>query len=253
MKRIVGYCVVAVVVLLACNKNSSVNTTGQILFIQASPDAPALDVYLDGKIFLQNLSYGPDTAKYNFLNAGNYKMQIAPAGTTNYSSTAIFNINPSKQYSLFTIDSVSSLTVAAVEDNFTIPNADTCLIRFFHFSPNTYAVDASIQYPVPDTIITPIDTVNGVIQYDTSINSGFTLLGYNRKFNDQATSNSYTSFTTITAGTYRYLVYNTGTANPALMDTTFAFQGGKVYTFYLKGFQDTTTHKVHTGIIIHNQ
>lgn len=51
--------------------------TGNLRFVQASPDAPQANLYVDGKLVSANLGYGNATG-YNSLNAGSRHVQVVP-------------------------------------------------------------------------------------------------------------------------------------------------------------------------------
>jgi hypothetical protein len=56
--------------------------TGNLRFVQASPDAPQSNLYVDGKLVSSGLGYGNATG-YSSLNAGTRHVQVVPASGAN--------------------------------------------------------------------------------------------------------------------------------------------------------------------------
>src|SRR5690606_5463512 len=58
---------------------SALNTNLQVLHF--SPDAPNVDVYVDGELAITDLAFGANSG-YVTLPAGSYEIAVAPAGTS---------------------------------------------------------------------------------------------------------------------------------------------------------------------------
>jgi Domain of unknown function (DUF4397) len=222
-----GLAVIAGVV--SCNTDNE-NVTPPISsfgVVHASPDAGNVDVYFGGAIAAQNFAYGSDTG-YFAVTPGTYSLQVAPTATTNYVINTNISLAAGLTYSVFAIDSLSSIKAAVVQDDFTTPPSDSVRVRFLHFSPDAPAVDVAV--------------------------SGGNLLFGNRTFNDQATTTSLAAFTTIAAGTYNLEVRAAGTATVVLPVQSVTFEGGKVYTLYAKGFlAGSGVQALGVGTVVHNQ
>lgn len=197
--------------------------------IQASPDAPSTDIYINGLLSLPNTAYGTDTG-YVFPAPGAYEFKIAEAGKTSYYLTKSFNLDSNTYYSIFFIDSVSKMKAVAVEDNFSVPASDSVQVRYLDFSPDLayHAVKFS------STTTTDILEENG------------------RYFNDQVISPYRADFTTLKAGTYNIDLSFIGSGTPFKTISNIELKGGKAYTIYLKGFYGGTgTQGLNYGIIQH--
>jgi len=219
----------AVLGVVSCNDKND-NTTppySSVGIVNASADAGNVDVYIGGNLAVQNFAYGSDTG-YFVLNPGSYSFQVAPTATSNFAVNTNLSFAPGITYSVFAIDSLSSMQVAAVTDSFTVPSTDSVLVRFFNFSPNLPAVDLAVT-------------------------GGATWFS-NRSFNDQSATTSYQAFTKVPAGTYNLELRAAGTATVTLPAPSITLQGGKVYTLYARGFVGGTgTQALSLGTVIHNE
>ncbi len=209
---------------IACQKNdqSSINPS-QIQCINASPDAPALyflDNYTaigDSLSFPGNTSYtalAPVTSKFSITNT-------AANSLTSFYTTLV----PGAFYSLFAIDSFSSIRASMVQDIFFTPSPDSMLVRFFHFCPDANYMVAYLE--------NPIDTL---------------YLG-TRSFNDQNTFSTYSNFVEIPAGTYNLQLDIDSSAYIFPLNLS----GGKVYTIFAGGFlHGSGSSALQASLVVHN-
>jgi Domain of unknown function (DUF4397) len=217
----------AVIGVVSCNNDNSGTTPPIASFgiVHASPDAGNVDVYVGGSIAAQNFPYGSDTG-YFAVTPGTYTLQVAPTGTSTFVINTSVSLAPGLTYSVFAIDSLSSIQAVTVQDDFTTPATDSVRVRFLHFSPNAPAVDIAV--------------------------SGGSVLFANRTFNDQAANASLANFTTIAAGTYNLEVRAAGTST-VVLPAAVTLEGGKVYTLYAKGFlAGDGAQALGVGTVVHN-
>src|SRR6476620_8770750 len=102
--------------ITSCDKNETsprVTETAKVLVVHASPNAPAVDLYVDdSKVNSSGLSY-PDNTGYLSVNSGtrNVKVKVNPSTA---SSASVINADlplaKDVNYSVFAIDSVSSIS-----------------------------------------------------------------------------------------------------------------------------------------------
>ena len=214
--------------ITSCNLDDNDNTTppvAAVAFVNASPDATSIDIYLNGSPVVYGLHYGSDTGYYS-VQAGTYSLVIDSAGssTTRYSNSITFSSGIS--YTVFAIDSLSHLQTVAVADSVAIPSSDSVAVRFFNFSPNAPSLDFAI---------------NG-----SALFSG-------RTYNDVASNPSVAKFSYLAPGTYAVTLFAAGTS-VSLYTTTITVEGGKIYTFYSKGFSgDTGEQAFSLGTVVHNE
>lgn len=116
----------------------------QVRVLHASPDAPAVDVYVAGDLAVEGLEFSTITA-YLELAAGSYRVQVTPAGES--PDAAVIDTN-------VTVEAGMAYTVAAaglveniqavvyVDDNELL--AGQARLRAVHLSPDAPAVDVAV-------------------------------------------------------------------------------------------------------------
>ncbi len=132
--------IIATTSLLAA---TSATMAANVRVAHLSPDAPAVDVLVNGNAAFTNLSFGEFT-DYADLPAGDYEIQVVAAGT---SGPAVIDTEVSLpadgDFSIAAIDTLSNISAAIYEDeNVRIPGMTR--VRFVHASPGTPAVDIAV-------------------------------------------------------------------------------------------------------------
>lgn len=115
-----------------------------IRVLHASPDAPAVDVYADGKLIASNLAYR-DFTEYVEVTPGTYNIKVYPAGTqTNPVINTSLNIPDRSILTVAAVGRLANIKLRVVPDTpMSIPPGKTFL-RFAHFSPNAPNVDITL-------------------------------------------------------------------------------------------------------------
>ena len=208
----------------ACSDDEDAATpaaAGKLMIIHASPDAPAVDLLLDGtKLNSSAVNYTDNTA-YISAAAGTRVLKVNVAGTSTTAFQARLSVVSGKNSSVFAIDSVSKLSGLVVEDNLAAPAAGKAHVRFIHLSPDAPAVDVAV-------------TGGGVV------------FG-NQSFED------FTAFTPLDANTYNLEVRLAGTSTVVLPLPGIVLTAGKIYTVYAKGFVGGTgAQALGAEIIVNN-
>jgi hypothetical protein len=111
--------------------------------LHASPDAPAVEIFVDGKEAVKSLSFPKETA-YVTLPAGSHHLQVFPAGAAYSAMGGVINATvPFKANTYYTVAAIGKLkTIKAAV--FSIPammNSAKAEVWFAHLSPNAPAVD----------------------------------------------------------------------------------------------------------------
>ncbi len=197
-------------------------TTSKLMVTHASPDAPGVDLLVDGtKVNTAALEF-PNSTSYLTVNSGNRNIKVNVAGTTTTVIDATPAFTANKSYSIFAVDEVAAISAIVVEDDLTAPASGKAHIRFIHLSPDAPAVDVAVA------------------------SSGAVVFG-NKAFKE------YTAFTPLDAGSYNLDVRVAGTSTVALVLPTITLQAGKIYTVFAKGFLGGTgAQALGAGIIVNN-
>jgi hypothetical protein len=128
----------------AIQHHESLRQPGMLRVVHASPDAPNVDIYVNGNRILKDFPY-KDVSGYLSLPSGNYQIDIYPAG--NMVSTVLsrkVTVESGKIYTLAAAGQVSKLKLLAFEDQPTVPSGET-KARFIHLSPDAPAVDIAVK------------------------------------------------------------------------------------------------------------
>ncbi|WP_044022124.1 DUF4397 domain-containing protein [Bacillus sp. SG-1] len=116
----------------------------QVRVLHAVPDAPNVDVYVNGTKALGNLAF-KDISEFMALPAGKYHIDIYPAGTS--VSTVIskrVTVESGKIYTLAAVGKGNKLQLLPFITDPFVPSGET-KVRFIHLSPNAPAVDIAVK------------------------------------------------------------------------------------------------------------
>lgn len=115
----------------------------RVRVVHASPDAPAVDVLVNGEVALADIAFTDITA-YASLPAGTYNVQVTPAGANEIVVIdADLALAEGTDYSVVAVGELASIApLVLVDDNTLDPSA--ARIRFVHASPNAPAVDIAL-------------------------------------------------------------------------------------------------------------
>ncbi len=148
--RLCAVCLLSAL-LSSCLKSNNSYYAPPVAFvslIQASPNQPALDFYMNNnKVNISPLNYG-DYIDYFRAYTGNRTLNFYSQGTMTklFSDTATLNVNVA--YSVFLINK-SAISVSPamllLTDSISKPASGKATIRFVNVSPDAPAVDLAVQ------------------------------------------------------------------------------------------------------------
>lgn len=111
--------------------------------IHASPDAPNVDVWLDGTMVLSDVPYEAVSA-YLPVPAGDHNVKVTPTGSTTPVIDADVTLTAGTAYTIAAINPVASIAAAVLVDDRTTVDGKAKL-RVFHASSNApAAVDVAL-------------------------------------------------------------------------------------------------------------
>lgn len=116
--------------------------------LHASPDAPAVDVYVDGAKAVSNLAFGAIT-DYVSVPAGNHAVKVFPT-SANGTGTPVIDVpslavESGKDYTVAAEGKVASIEAKVFADNNAAPAAGKAHVRVVHLSPDAPNVDIFAQ------------------------------------------------------------------------------------------------------------
>jgi hypothetical protein len=193
----------------ACTKQTGNPDTAQMKFINASINAPKLELTADGALVVTDVSF-PFASNYFFVNAGRPNLRIAASSgptTGLVVSSGSYDLAFNTNYTLIVTDSVNKIKVSLIQDTIVSATTGKAKIRFFHLA-------------------------NDVSTVGCFINSN--ALSTGRFFNDQGSDYTLSKFVEVDAGTASITIKN---ASATIITTmpNITLQSGKLYTLILKG------------------
>lgn len=204
MKRIVFSAVIAALMLVMASTAVAQTPTAQVRVIHASPDAPAVDVWVDGTRAFANLSF-TDITEYATLPADSYRVRVVPAGQTEPAVIdANIDVMGGTNYTVVATGRLADIAPLILVDDSPVPAAGQAHVRFVHLSPDAPAVDIAVA--------------GGPVLFDS--------IAF-RQFGD---------YTPVDAGTYDLEARVAGTDNVALSVPGVSLTAGTIYTVYAVGF-----------------
>jgi hypothetical protein len=213
----------AILFSLACSDDDNPANPvieANVLVVHASPDAPGVDLIVDGTVAGTNLQF-PSNTGYLSVEAGTRNIRVNVTGTSNTVIEADLDLSSGGNFSVFAIDEVSKITALVVEDDLTPPASGNAHVRFIHLSPDAPAVDITLT-------------------------DGTVVFG-NRAFKE------FTQFTPLAAGTYDLQVRVAGTTTVALELAGITLEEGTIYTVFAKGFLNgANAQALGAEIIVNN-
>ncbi|MEW9093840.1 MAG: DUF4397 domain-containing protein [Clostridiaceae bacterium] len=118
--------------------------TSYIRIFHASPNAPAVDVYLNNKIVARNLKYKEFT-EYLKVTPNNYNIKVYPTGN---STTPIINtslsIGKNQILTAAAIGLLDNISIKVIEDPPMPIEQGSAMLRIAHLSPDAPIINASL-------------------------------------------------------------------------------------------------------------
>jgi len=114
--------------------------------VHASPDAPAVDVYLDGTKALEGLGFG-GASGWVAVPAGDHQVQVVPAGEDASSAVidAPVTLEGGAGYLVAATGLVASIAPQIYQVDLSDLAADSARVRVIHTSPDAPAVDIAVK------------------------------------------------------------------------------------------------------------
>ncbi len=198
--------VAALIALPGCgnkdNNPAQPANVGQAMIVHAAPDAPSVDLLLDGTMVGNNITYGNHTA-YLSLTAGTHDVKAVATGTTTTVIDASVPVAAQTTYSVFVNGLTPNIGTLVVTDDLTAPPTGKAKVRFIHLSPDAPAVDVAL--------------VGGAVLFP---NLAF---------------RQFSTFVAVDPGTVNLELRQAGTATVALTVNNVTFEAGKIYTLFAEG------------------
>lgn len=157
MKKVLAnlvVCLFATALTVGCGDDP----TARLRVVHASPDAPNVDVFVNGSSVLQNVGY-KTASSYLKVKAGTDKIEVKPTGSSNAVISASADLTSKKDYTALAVNFVSSIQPLLLTDDNTPPTSGNVKVRIVHAAPSAPAVDVYVTAPGADLLTaTPVLT-----------------------------------------------------------------------------------------------
>jgi uncharacterized protein DUF4397 len=205
--RLLTLLLAAAAISTACDDdddNTGPGGEARVRVVHASPDAPDVDVLVDGAEVLSDVPY---LAASNYLDVaeGTRNIKVNAAGTTTTVIDADVPLTNGTDYTVIASGFLASIEPIVLTDDNTAPAAGNARVRAIHGAPSAPAVDIYVTAPGAD------------------INAATPLLT-NVVFGDVA------DYVEVPAGSYQVRVAPTGTKTVVIDSGTLTLQAGQVRT-----------------------
>ena len=168
----IALALLATIALGACNDDDTTApvSTAQVRVVHASPDAPNVDVLVDGAAVLTNVAYKASST-YLDVPAGSRNLRMRATGTSTVVIDQTAAVTAGKRYTVLATGRVASIAPVVLEDDLTAPAAGNVKLRLVHASPTAGTVDiyvtapgASIATATPTLASVPFRAASGYLE-----------------------------------------------------------------------------------------
>jgi hypothetical protein len=129
-------------------KNASAQAgQAQVRVAHMSPDAPAVDIYVDGNKALSNVAFKA-VSNYLPLPAGEHRFEVRAAGAPATDKAVIdakATVEAGKAYTVAATNELAKITPLVLVDDVAAPGAGKAKVRVVHASPDAPAVDVAVK------------------------------------------------------------------------------------------------------------
>ena len=178
--------------------------TAQLRVVHASPDAPNVDVLVDGAAALTNVPFKA-ASDYLSVPSGARNLKVRAAGTTTVVIDQNATVVGGRAYTVLATGPVASIAPLVLEDDLTNPASGNVRLRLVHASPTAGNVDIYVTAPTAN-----LDTTTPTLS-----NVAF---------------RAASSYLEVPAGTYRVRITPAGTKTVAIDVNNVALTAGQIRT-----------------------
>jgi Domain of unknown function (DUF4397) len=180
------------------------NSQARLRIVHDSPDAPNVDVLVNGSTIATNVAY-KSASDYLSVPSGATRIQVRPTG----SNTDVIDANPTidekKDYTVLATNFVASLEPLVLTDDNAPPASGKVKLRLVHGAPSAPAVDIYVTAPGAD--INPATATLTNIPFKAA-----------------------SDYLSVDAGSYQVRVTPTGTKTVVIDSGTLSLVAGQIRT-----------------------
>ncbi|WP_345817528.1 DUF4397 domain-containing protein (plasmid) [Paraburkholderia sp. PREW-6R] len=147
MRRVIGILIsLTVATIMSACGGGDINSTppAQLRVFHASPDAPNVDVYVDGAKVLANVPYST-LSPYLSLPAGKHHIQVNAAGTATTVIDVSLTLGSSDAYTAIAAGFLANIEALLAADDTSPAASGQARLRVIHASPDAGPVDILVN------------------------------------------------------------------------------------------------------------
>jgi hypothetical protein len=127
------------------NSNPQPDPVAFVSIYNASPDAPALDIVVDGRQINSSPFEYADNSGYLRFKTGQRNFQFSPFNASNVVIDSTVTFENQKAYSVFFVNEYENSELLILNDNSDAPASGKAKIRFINLSPDAGAVSLNVE------------------------------------------------------------------------------------------------------------
>ncbi|HNS51584.1 MAG TPA: DUF4397 domain-containing protein [Anaerolineae bacterium] len=145
MRRLFAISAVLVLALALTPSAFAVDGKARVRVVHASPDAPAVDAWVNGTVVFSNAPFKGIT-NYASLDPATYQVQVTPTGaSTPIVIDASLELAADTDYTVVAVGQLAGIEPLVLVDINATPAAGKAHVRFVHASPDAPAVDIAVK------------------------------------------------------------------------------------------------------------
>ena len=146
MKRIAILATVLTLVWASATIALADSGPARVRVVHASPDAPAVDVWVNDAIIAFSNAPFKGITKYAELEPATYNVKVVPAGATEpVVIEADLGLAADTDYTVVAVGKLADIDPIVLVDDNTLPAAGMAHVRFMHASPDAPNVDIAVK------------------------------------------------------------------------------------------------------------
>jgi hypothetical protein len=168
-KKITALTVLGLALVAGACSDDNGNGPGKNAFVRvvhASPDAPNVDVLVDGQVVLNDVQY-QQFSGYLAVTKGMHNIKVNVAGGGSTVIDADVDLAAGEYYTAIASDLAASITPLVLVDDLKAPPAGNAKVRLVHGAPSAGLVDIYVTAPGADISMLNPDVANFAFQDET--------------------------------------------------------------------------------------
>lgn len=137
------------VTVAACSDDNDPATTTRLRAVHLSPNAPNVDIIVNGNQVATNVAYEQSTVYYS-IPSGTTEIEVQAVGSNDDVIAASPNLAANTDYTVIAANLLASIEPLLLTDNNAAPSAGNVKVRIVHGAPSAPAVDVYVTAPGAD-------------------------------------------------------------------------------------------------------